>query len=154
MESQADELAFSTLVTNAQAVKDRNDPPQISQVQLALEAANPVFKDLEATKIKTLVLDRVFQLSSAGDFSKADKEYLERFTECRCFSICGVGLKQLRHLPKMPYLEVLSLADNLIPGDDFQYLRDYKNLKYLDLSNNNIRLMDKLMDLAKLEHLS
>ena len=57
-------------------------------------------------------------------------------------------------MPKLPNLEILSLADNLIQGDDFQYLREYKNLKYLDLSNNNIKLVDKLMDLAKLEHLN
>ncbi len=57
-------------------------------------------------------------------------------------------------MPKLPMLELLSIADNLLAGDDFQYLREFKNLKYLDLSNNNIRLLDKLMDLAKLEQLS
>ncbi len=56
-------------------------------------------------------------------------------------------------MPKLPMLEVLSISDNLLLGDDFQYLREYKNLKYLDLSNNNVRLLDKLMDLAKLENL-
>ena len=57
-------------------------------------------------------------------------------------------------MPRLPNLEVLSLADNMINGEDFCYLRDYKNLRYLDLSNNNIKLIDKLMDLAKLERMS
>ena len=57
-------------------------------------------------------------------------------------------------MPKLPLLEVLSISDNLLLGDDFQYLREYKNLRYLDLSNNNVRLLDKLMDLAKLDNLN
>ena len=98
-----------------------------------------------------MVLDGAFQLNVArGELSKADKEYLERFQDCRCLSLCGVGLRQLRNMPRLPNLEVLSLADNMINGEDFCYLRDYKNLRYLDLSNNNIKLIDKLMDLAKL----
>ncbi len=88
-----------------------------------------------------------------GELSKADKEFLEKFTNCSCLSLCGVGLKQLRNMPKLPMLEMLSISDNLLLGDDFQYLREYKNLRYLDLSNNNVRLLDKLMDLAKLENL-
>lgn len=50
-------------------------------------------------------------------------------------------------MPILPYLEELSLKDNLLTGDDLHYLQQYTSLKWLDLSNNQIRDIEHMLKL-------
>lgn len=47
----------------------------------------------------------------------------------------------------MPLLEELRISDNMLSGDDLHYLQQYPLLKFLDISNNQIKQMDHMLQL-------
>lgn len=50
-------------------------------------------------------------------------------------------------MPTLPVLTELRLSDNMLSGDDLHYLQQYTSLKFLDISNNQIRDIDHMLKL-------
>ncbi|XP_015173453.1 PREDICTED: acidic leucine-rich nuclear phosphoprotein 32 family member A isoform X2 [Polistes dominula] len=108
--------------------------------------------------IKDLVLDNCRSTLIAG--------LTDEFVALEVLSLINVGLTSLKGFPKLPNLKKLELSDNRISGglnllhqspqinhlnlsgnkikdiDTIQPLKEFKNLKYLDLFNNEVTNVD------------
>ncbi|KAI4499422.1 hypothetical protein M0802_005318 [Mischocyttarus mexicanus] len=111
-----------------------------------------------ATLIKDLVLDNCRSTLIVG--------LTDEFVALEVLSLINVGLTSLKGFPKLPNLKKLELSDNRISGglnllhqspkinhlnlsgnkikdiDTIQPLKEFKNLKYLDLFNNEVTNVD------------
>ncbi|XP_043504865.1 acidic leucine-rich nuclear phosphoprotein 32 family member A [Polistes fuscatus] len=109
-------------------------------------------------EIKDLVLDNCRSTLIAG--------LTDEFVALEVLSLINVGLTSLKGFPKLPNLKKLELSDNRISGglnllhqspqinhlnlsgnkikdiDTIQPLKEFKNLKYLDLFNNEVTNVD------------
>ena len=89
-----------------------------------------------------------------GELAPADKAFLERFSEAKALNLNCCNLRSIKHLPVIPGLERLALADNNLTGEDLHVIPSaYKRLKHLDLSNNAIRSLDCVALLSKAQSL-
>ncbi|KAF7388910.1 hypothetical protein HZH66_010047 [Vespula vulgaris] len=108
--------------------------------------------------IKELVLDNCRSTNIDG--------LTDEFVALEVLSLINVGLTSLKGFPKLPNLKKLELSDNRISGginllhmspkidylnlsgnkikdiDTLQPLKEFKNLKYLDLFNNEVTNVD------------
>ena len=91
------------------------------------------------------------------ELSVGDKEYLQEFIKCELLDMSATGLRSLANMPDIETLNNVSslshsppqlvLKENSLDGKDLKQLQIYRNLKELDLSNNQIA------DLELLRHL-
>jgi len=89
-----------------------------------------------------------------GEFTPADKAYLEKFTSATTLSLSKTGLYSLKNLPVMPNLETLDLSDNALTGDDLSSLNPaFKNMRDLKIANNSIRSLEHVAQLSKAANL-
>lgn len=56
------------------------------------------------------------------EFTKLDKEYLERFKCATMLNLSMTGLINLKNLPYIGSLESLDMSDNSLMGDDLYYI--------------------------------
>ncbi|XP_043676106.1 acidic leucine-rich nuclear phosphoprotein 32 family member A isoform X2 [Vespula pensylvanica] len=130
---------------------DNNDVNGRSKTPL-MRCGSPTFL------IKELVLDNCRSTNIDG--------LTDEFVALEVLSLINVGLTSLKGFPKLPNLKKLELSDNRISGginllhmspkidylnlsgnkikdiDTLQPLKEFKNLKYLDLFNNEVTNVD------------
>lgn len=91
--------------------------------------------------VDQLILDNMFE--KVRVISDEMKEGIEKYTELRHLSLNNIGLSCLKNLPKLDFLEVLELRENLLTGNDFNLIVEaYPNLKRLRLGLNPIKKME------------
>lgn len=93
-----------------------------------------------------------------GALTAEDKEYLQEFIKCELLDMGETGLRALANMPDIETLNVVSsqshslrqllLQDNCLTGEDLQELQIYRNLKELDLSNNQVADLELLKPLV------
>ena len=85
--------------------------------------------------------------------SKEFKKELELSKELLCLSMNNCGLSSLTDFPTMAQLIRLEIMENKFPVADLEHIAHLSELQSLSLGSNDIKTVEDLTPLAKLEHL-
>ena len=91
-------------------------------------------------EIKEIIID-AYQIK---EFSQKEKEYLQKFKKINLFSLNMTQLISLDNLPHFPILSEIELSDNHINGEELYKLTIYIHIKKISLANNNIKNYDDI----------
>ena len=113
------------------------------------------FRKNEPKEIEELILDELWE--SKGSFTEEEKSVLEKYTGLIHLSINKIGLKSLNNLPNIKNLDILSLNNNNLDGNDLDIINNlYPYLHKIKLKGNKIEKIEnfeKLKNCIKLRKL-
>ena len=113
------------------------------------------FGEHEPKEIDELILDDLWE--NKESFTEEEKSVLEKYTGLIHLSINNIGLKSLANMPSIKHLDVLSLNNNNLDGNDLDVINKlYPYLHKIKLIGNkieNIENFEKLKNCIKLKKL-
>ena len=113
------------------------------------------FGEHEPMEIDELILDNLWE--NKESFTEEEKSVLEKYKGLIHLSINKIGLKSLTNMPNIKNLDVLSLNNNNLDGNDLDIINKlYPFLHKIKLKGNkieNIENFEKLKNCTKLKKL-
>lgn len=110
----------------------------------------PLNENKQYNPLKKLILYDKHIIHISDDI----KNYLEHFKYLEELTLSLCDLTSLHNIPDLPKLLKIDLSDNYIKGEELLNLCKYKNLRDINLSNNNIYNFEEIKCLENLNELS
>ena len=105
---------------------------------------------LDKKDTKEIILD-TYQIK---EITEEEQKYMEHFANIQTFSLNNTQLKSLNNLPNFPNLTTIELSDNFISGEEISKLKIYQKLKKIKLANNKIKNLNDIKILSNFKELT